>query len=65
VIGLEALRGVQSSSWRTTIFQRLQKAGLLPTHFLARQLRLEYEGTLYHITSRSNSQAAIYLDDKD
>jgi putative transposase len=26
---------------------------------------LEYEGALYHITSRDNAQAAIYLDDDD
>ncbi len=32
---------------------------------MARQLRLEYEGALYHITSRGNAGAAIYLDDED
>ena len=32
---------------------------------MARQLRLEYEGALYHVTSRGNAQAAIYLDDED
>jgi hypothetical protein len=32
---------------------------------MARQLRLEYEGALYHITSRGNAQAAIYLVDDD
>jgi REP element-mobilizing transposase RayT len=32
---------------------------------MARQLRLEYAGALYHITSRGNAQAAIYLDDED
>ena len=41
------------------------------THFpyyhreMARQLRLEYEGTLYHITPRGNARVAIYLDDED
>ena len=32
---------------------------------MARQLRLECEGALYHITSRGNAQVAIYLDDED
>ena len=32
---------------------------------MARQLRLEYEGALYHITSRGNMQVAIYLDDEN
>jgi hypothetical protein len=32
---------------------------------MVRQLRLEYEGALYHITARGNAQAAIYLDDED
>jgi putative transposase len=32
---------------------------------MARQLRLEYAGALYHIASRGNAQAAIYLDDED
>jgi putative transposase len=32
---------------------------------MARQLRLEYEGTLYHIISRNNVQAAIYRDDEE
>ena len=32
---------------------------------MARQLRLEYKGALYHITSRGNARAEIYLDDED
>lgn len=32
---------------------------------MARPLRLEYEGALYHVTSRGNAQADIYLDDSD
>ena len=32
---------------------------------MARQLRLEYEGALYHVTARGNARQAIYLDDTD
>lgn len=32
---------------------------------MARPLRLEYAGALYHLTSRGNAQADIYLDDAD
>jgi REP element-mobilizing transposase RayT len=32
---------------------------------MARQLRLEYEGALYHVTARGNARQAIYHDDTD
>ena len=32
---------------------------------MARPLRLEYEGALYHITSRGNTRESIFLDDRD
>ncbi|MDX8409689.1 MAG: transposase [Mariprofundales bacterium] len=32
---------------------------------MARPLRVEYPGAIYHITSRGNAQAEIYLDDAD
>ncbi len=32
---------------------------------MARPLRLEYEGALYHGTSRGNAREDIFLDDKD
>ena len=32
---------------------------------MARPLRLEYEGALYHVTSRGDGQEAIYRDDDD
>ncbi len=32
---------------------------------MARPLRIEYEGAVYHITSRGNAQADIYLSDMD
>ena len=32
---------------------------------MARPLRLEYAGALYHVTSRSDRREDIYLDDKD
>jgi putative transposase len=32
---------------------------------MARQLRIEYPGALYHITSRGNAKQAIFLDDED
>ena len=32
---------------------------------MARPLRIEYSGALYHITTRGNSQANIFLDDQD
>ncbi len=32
---------------------------------MARPLRLEYPGALYHLTARGNARARIYLDDQD
>jgi putative transposase len=32
---------------------------------MARPLRLEYEGALYHVTSRGNAHESIFLDDGD
>ncbi len=32
---------------------------------LARQLRIEFEGALYHVTARGNARQAIYTDDRD
>jgi len=32
---------------------------------MARPLRIEYEGALYHITTRGNARAAIFLADED
>ncbi|MCX7193048.1 MAG: transposase [Proteobacteria bacterium] len=32
---------------------------------MARPLRIEYPGALYHVTSRGNGRAPIYLDDED
>ncbi len=32
---------------------------------MARPLRIEFEGALYHITSRGNARKKIYLDDAD
>lgn len=32
---------------------------------MARQLRIEFAGALYHITSRGNAREAIYLNDQD
>ncbi|MCQ8103190.1 transposase [Methylomonas sp. SURF-2] len=32
---------------------------------MARPLRLELAGVLYHVTSRGNARNAIYLDDED
>ncbi|WP_447971420.1 REP-associated tyrosine transposase [Nitrospira sp. M1] len=32
---------------------------------MARQLRLEYAGALYHVTARGNAQEDIYLDQQD
>ena len=32
---------------------------------MARPLRIEYPGALYHLTARGNRQEAIYTDDKD
>jgi putative transposase len=32
---------------------------------MARPLRLEVPGALYHVTSRGNNKAAIFLDDED
>jgi putative transposase len=33
--------------------------------FMARPLRIEFPGAMYHITSRGNARSAIYLDDAD
>ena len=32
---------------------------------MARPLRIEFPGALYHVTSRGNGRADIYLDDRD
>jgi len=32
---------------------------------MARPLRLEYEGAIYHVTSRGNAQEHIFLNDRD
>jgi len=32
---------------------------------MARPLRIEFPGALYHVTSRGNDRAAIYVDDPD
>ena len=32
---------------------------------MARQLRLESDGALYHVTARGNGRKNIYLDDTD
>ena len=32
---------------------------------MARPLRIEYAGALYHVTSRGDGQEDIYLDDND
>jgi REP element-mobilizing transposase RayT len=32
---------------------------------MARPLRIEYEGAVYHVTSRGNARSDIYLDDHD
>ena len=32
---------------------------------MARQLRIEYEGAFYHITSRGNQREQIFWDNKD
>ncbi|MGH8547040.1 MAG: transposase, partial [Methylococcales bacterium] len=33
--------------------------------FMARPLRIEFAGAIYHVTSRGNGREAIYLDDND
>jgi putative transposase len=33
--------------------------------FIVRQLRIEYEGALYHVTSRGNLRDRIFFDDRD
>lgn len=32
---------------------------------MARQLRMEFEGAFYHITSRGNQRGSVYFEDKD
>ena len=32
---------------------------------MARPLRIEYPGTLYHVTTRGNDRRAIFKDDRD
>ena len=33
--------------------------------FMARPLRIEYEGAVYHVTSRGNERKPIFVDDND
>src|SRR5687767_11353675 len=39
--------------------------GLLEHSVMARPLRIEYPGALYHLTSRGDRQEAIFDDDQD
>jgi putative transposase len=32
---------------------------------MARPLRIEFHGALYHVTARGNAQQDIFLDDED
>ena len=32
---------------------------------MARPLRIEYEGAVYHVTSRSNARSDVFLSDDD
>jgi putative transposase len=32
---------------------------------MARQLRIEFEGAFYHVTSRGNMRARIFFEDND
>jgi len=32
---------------------------------MARPLRIEYDGAVYHVTSRGNARQDIFLDDED
>ena len=32
---------------------------------MARPLRIQFEGALYHVTSRGNARQDIFLDDED
>jgi REP element-mobilizing transposase RayT len=32
---------------------------------MARPLRIEYPGALYHITTRGNARRAVFKDDRD
>ncbi len=34
-------------------------------HVMARPLRIQYEGALYHVTCRGNERKAIFKDDQD
>ena len=40
---------------------------MLVIHFsvMPRQLRLEYEGAIYHVMARGNRRQSIYRDDRD
>lgn len=35
------------------------------TDSMSRQLRIEYQGALYHVTARGNSKSAIFINDDD
>lgn len=32
---------------------------------MARPMRIEYEGAVYHVTSRGNERKAVFRNDKD
>ena len=32
---------------------------------MARSLRLEFPGAIYHVTSRGNARSAVFIDDED
>jgi hypothetical protein len=37
----------------------------MPYYYMARPMRIEYPGAVYHITSRGNAKERIYLEDDD
>jgi hypothetical protein len=58
-IKLENSRGM----FRSLFLSFLYKSALL-SH-MARPLRIEFSGALYHVTSRGNGREDIYLKDED
>ncbi len=50
------------NKWGQVLYFRIRSATV---YFMARPLRIEIPGALYHLTARGNAQEPIFLDDRD
>ena len=67
--GVTHKRGVRSCFMRSALLNHCKvccgRSNLADCWLMARPLRIEFEGALYHVMARGNARAAIFLDDED